>query len=46
MQKKLDMMEYGMNFNYRLYYLLEELLDYVVVHELVHRRYMNHFKEF
>ena len=46
MQKKLDMMEYGTNFNYRLYYLPEELLDYVVIHELAHRRHMNHSKAF
>ena len=36
----------NLNFNYQLYYLPDELLDYVVIHELAHRRYMNHSKEF
>lgn len=36
----------NLNFNYQLYYLPDELLDYVVVHELAHRRYMNHSGEF
>lgn len=36
----------NVNFNYRLCYLSEELLDYVVIHELAHRRYMDHSREF
>lgn len=36
----------NVNFNYQLYYLPDELLDYVVIHELAHRRHMNHSKEF
>lgn len=36
----------NLNFNYRLYFLPGELMEYVIVHELAHRRHMNHSKEF
>lgn len=36
----------NLNFNYQLYYLPDELLDYVVIHELAHRNHMNHSREF
>ncbi len=36
----------NVNFNYRLYYMPEALLDYVVIHELAHRRQMNHSPRF
>lgn len=36
----------NLNFNYQLYFLPEELMDYVIIHELAHRVHMNHSPEF
>ena len=36
----------NLNFNFRLILAPLEVLDYVVVHELCHRRQMNHFAQF
>lgn len=36
----------NLNLNYRLYYMPEELMDYVIIHELSHRKFMNHSKDF
>ncbi len=38
--------KWNLNFNYKLYYMPERLMDYVIVHELAHLKYMNHSKEF
>ena len=36
----------NLNFNCLLMKFPDEIIDYVVVHELCHRKYMNHSKEF
>lgn len=36
----------NLNFNWRLIFAPEEVLNYVVVHELAHRREMNHSRSF
>lgn len=36
----------NLNFNWKLTLMPMEILDYVVVHELAHRREMNHSREF
>lgn len=36
----------NLNFNWKLVLMPEEVLDYVVVHELAHRREMNHSERF
>ena len=36
----------NLNFNYKLYFLPAELMDYVIIHELAHRRHMKHSAAF
>ena len=36
----------NLNFNYKLIYLPEEIMDYVIVHELCHLDELNHSKKF
>ena len=36
----------NLNFNWKLVLMPEEILEYVVVHELAHRLQMNHSMEF
>ena len=38
--------EGNLNFNYRLVMAPPEVLDYVVIHELMHRRQLNHSRRF
>jgi predicted metal-dependent hydrolase len=36
----------NLNYNWRLIFAPEEIVDYIVVHELAHRLEMNHSKAF
>jgi len=36
----------NLNFNYKIVFLPDELIDYIIVHELCHRGEMNHSRKF
>lgn len=36
----------NLNFNYKIIFLPEMLMDYVIVHELCHLRHLNHSEDF
>ncbi|HYE08847.1 MAG TPA: M48 family metallopeptidase [Patescibacteria group bacterium] len=36
----------NLNFNFRILMAPEQVMDYIIVHELCHLRYMNHGKDF
>lgn len=36
----------NLNFSYRLMLLPKDVIDYVIIHELAHLKYMNHSKQF
>lgn len=36
----------NLNFNWKLILMPEEVMDYVIIHELAHLKHMNHSKEF
>ncbi len=38
--------QHAINLNYKLYFLPEHLVNYVMIHELCHTRYLNHSDKF